>query len=106
MGGFCFWPFLPGPEPLCGGRAWGNILGQCLLYTGVYLAVCVTFRQSEACATFEKLSNSARAELAMQKKTRVEHIRSSLEQLVELEIKQGKAYCELLKEAIGELRAI
>jgi len=63
-------------------------------------------RQSEACATFEKLSNSARAELAMQKKTRVEHIRSSLEQLVELEIKQGKAYCELLKEAIGELRAI
>jgi len=63
-------------------------------------------RQSEACATFEKLSNSARTELAMQKKTRVEHIRSSLEQLVELEIKQGKAYCELLKEAIGELRAI
>merc|ERR1712098_442638 len=63
-------------------------------------------RQTEACATFEKLSNSARTELAMQKKTRVEHIRSSLEQLVELEIKQGKAHCELLKEAIGELRAI
>jgi len=63
-------------------------------------------RQTEACATFEKLSNSARTELAMQKKTRVEHIRSSLGQLVELEIKQGKAHCELLKEAIGELRAI
>jgi len=63
-------------------------------------------RQTEACATFEKLSNSARTELAMQKKTRVEHIRSSLEQLVELEIKQGKAHCELLKEAMGELRAI
>jgi len=63
-------------------------------------------RQTEACSTFEKLSNSAKAELAMQKKGRVEHIRSNLEQLVEFEVKQGKAHSELLREAISELRAI
>jgi len=63
-------------------------------------------RQTEACSTFEKLSNSAKAELAMQKKGRVEHIRINLEQLVELEVKQGKAHSELLREAISELRAM
>jgi len=63
-------------------------------------------RQTEACSTFEKLSNSAKAELAMQKKGRVEHIRSNLEHLVELEVKQGKAHSELLREAISELKAM
>merc|ERR1712083_625160 len=63
-------------------------------------------RQSEACSTFEKLSNSARSELAMQKKGRVEHIRGNLEQFVEMEVKQGKAHCELLRQAIIDLRAL
>jgi len=63
-------------------------------------------RQSEACSTFEKLSTSARAELAMQKKGRVEHMRSNLEQLVELEVKQGKAHSELLRQAIFDIKAM
>jgi len=61
-------------------------------------------RQSEACSTFEKLSTSAKAELAMQKKGRVEHMRSNLQQLVELEVKNGKAHSEVLRQAIRDIR--
>lgn len=61
-------------------------------------------RQSEACSTFEKLSTSAKAELAMQKKGRVEHMRSNMQQLVELEVKNGKAHSEVLRQAIHDIR--
>lgn len=61
-------------------------------------------RQSEACSTFEKLSISAKSELAMQKKGRVEHMRSNLQQLVELEVKNGKAHSEVLRQAIRDIR--
>ena len=42
----------------------------------------------------------------MQKKGRVEHMRSNLEQLVELEVKQGKAHSELLRQAIFDIKAM
>ena len=80
-----------------------------LLRTGRYevnklevLILCC--RQSEACSTFEKLSTSAKAELAMQKKGRVEHMRSNMQQLVELEVKNGKAHSEVLRQAIHDIR--
>jgi len=63
-------------------------------------------RQSEACTAFERLSNTARTELAMQKKGRVEHVRSNMEQLVELEVKHGKAHSQLLRQAICDIKAM
>jgi len=61
-------------------------------------------RQSEACRTFERLTNTARTELAMQKKGRVEHVRRNMEQLVELEVKHAKAHSQLLKQVLCDIR--
>ena len=42
----------------------------------------------------------------MQKKGRVEHVRSNMEQLVELEVKHGKAHSQLLRQAICDIKAM